>query len=197
MVNHQVNFARWQASDLEPEGYRPSAISYHSTVMELVVKSCERLNSPAVLQIGGVSSRLVEIVAKVKGKLVISDPKSDDGLSLLSYLEMGRQKFDTIFLWDNLLADGVPHKNELLSLLENCSKMGTSLVMFTTTRQVIPATQSKFIINDNSVVEIIPTTTQTIRVDFFDIAKQLPLWRCMRTTQLRNGFRESLLVKAN
>lgn len=195
MLNHQVNFSRWQATDLEPEGYRPAVVSYQSNVIELVKKSCERLTAPSILQVGGISTGLMEIVANAKGKLVVCDPKTEDGLSLLYFLPQSSQKFDTIFLWDNLLAEGVENQKELLLLIDNCSKMGTSLVMFTTTRHSIPSTASKFVLGPNSSIDIIPTTLQTINAEFFDTAKKLPVWRCMRATQLRNGFREHLLVR--
>jgi len=195
MLSHQVNFYRWHASDLEPEGYRPTAVSYQSSVIELVRTSCKRLTSPSFLQVGRLSPGFMEFVAEAKGKLITLEPDTKEGNSLIEFLQECPREFDVIFIWDHLLYNESTNTSGMLKLLESCSKMGTSLVMLASTRQSIPARPSKFVISPNSSVEIIPTTTFSKTAEFFDTCKQLPHWRCMRATQLRNGFREYLLVK--
>jgi hypothetical protein len=195
MLSHEVNFARWRAEDLEPEGYRPEGISYHSSVIELVESSLKRMKSPSILQIGRLGCGFLELVTNVKGRLVTLEHDSEAGDSLLEHLGENPRHFDAIFLWDRMLFVTGEERRALLNAVSRCSTMGSSLVLYTSTRHSIPARPSGFSLTRGSRVEMKPTTTLTTTAEVLEANKLLPGWRCMRATQLRNGFREHLLVK--
>src|SRR4051812_37707973 len=119
MLSHQVNYSNWHASDLEPEGYRPERVAYHSGVIELVKSSCKRMKAPTILQIGRVGPGFLDFVSEIKGKLTTFEPETAEGTSLLDFLLDTPKTFDALFVWDRLLYNEIIKQNDLLKLIES------------------------------------------------------------------------------
>jgi len=196
VLNHQVDFTRWRALDLEPEGYRPESLTYASSVMELLSSSLTRVDSPSVLHFGSLKPGLLNLVQKVKGKLLTLDLDSPDGTIVLSALLRNDPSFDAILLWDDLFYGGEAQREALHELVEISTRKGSVMVVHTSARHSVPARSNKISFAEDFTVEITPSTTETRHSEILDLKREFVGWRAVRTTQLRNGFREHLLVRA-
>jgi hypothetical protein len=138
----------------------------------------------------------MELISEARPRLITLEPESAEGNGLLDYLNSCTLVFDLFILWDSLLYLPEEQRSALLEVLHERSTSGSSLVTYTSTRKSIPLAPSRYLVSGSCQVEIIPTTTHVVANPLPDLNRTLPGWRSLRSVQLRNGFREHLLVRS-
>lgn len=194
MLCHQVDFTRWRAANLEPEGYRPETVLYQSAACELIRSSIKRKPGARVLHVGPLHSGLFQFLCPAHPRIWTADPDTPEGDQLLDQISAMSEVFDVIFVWDRLLYLNDSERKELAKMLEQHAAPGSSLLAFSSVRNNLPAKPNDFIVKSDATVEMKPVTTEVVEHPAVDLTRILKGWRSTKSMQLRNSFREHLLV---
>jgi len=195
MLSHGVDFCKLQARHLEPEGYRPESVSYHSASLEVIKSSLCKKHRPRILNIAPLAPGFFNFVAPMNPLLLNFDP---DVLPYRDYLELidnSKEVFDLILVWDRLLYLSTSESRTLVTAISNHSTKGSGLLAYSTVRHTLPALPSKFSLDSNSRVNVSPQTMDTVSCENHEMLRSLPGWKCHHSVQLRNSFREHLFVR--
>jgi len=195
MLAYKVDFCRLQAKHLEPQGYRPEAVSYHSTSLEGLSSFLLKKKKPNVLNLGPLTPGVFNLIGHTSPFLLNYDPAELPYQEYLQLIENSPKSFDLILVWDRLLYLTYAESKKLLTVITNHSKSGSELLAYSTVRHILPAIPSKFSLDANHNISVCPVTAETKNCDNCEFAKLVEGWRCHHSVQLRNSFREHLYIK--
>ncbi len=193
LLCHEVNFSKWRAIDLEPKGYHPQALSFHSAGLELLCSLARRMQNPKVFHLGPIRPALLNMLAPSHPFITVVDPSVDATLEDPP-VQCFEQSYDIFILWDRLLYLKPEEVAGLSECLASHSHAGSALLTYTSTREIVAANPYKFAVREDLQIEMVPQSEKTRTRAPIDLAKSLSGWRCQRTVQLRNSYREHLLV---
>jgi len=195
MLNYAVDFCKLQASHLEPQGYRPEAVSYRSASLEIVRNLLQKKDKPKVLNLAPLTSGLFNLMAPLNPLLVSIDSETTSFSEQLCVIKSSSEQFDLVLLWDCLMYRTVSEQNQLLEVIQEHSTTGTNLMAYSTVRQELPQIPSFFKVDSDYTVSIIPRTSESICCQRSELFRSLSGWRNSHTLQLRNSFREHLIIR--